>query len=94
MHVNYWEIITDNLGKSSWSWGCISAGLATGERSGLLTRIPTTEKRFIVHADEKLTAFMEPKSAIRMSDAPKNGRLSHFRPEHLKGRLAGNPATG
>jgi hypothetical protein len=20
--------------------------------------------------------------------------LSHFRPEHLKGRLAGNPATG
>ena len=29
-----------------------------------------------------------------MSDARKNGRLSHFRPEHLKGRLAGNPATG
>ena len=29
-----------------------------------------------------------------MSDARKNGRLSHFRPEHLKWRLAGNPATG
>jgi hypothetical protein len=29
-----------------------------------------------------------------LSDARKNGRLSHFRPEHLKGRLAGNPATG
>lgn len=27
-------------------------------------------------------------------DARKNGRLSHFRPEHLKWRLAGNPATG
>ena len=29
-----------------------------------------------------------------MSDAGKNGRLSHFRPEHFKGRLAGNPAIG
>lgn len=29
-----------------------------------------------------------------MSGARKSGRLSHFRPEHLKGRLAGNPATG
>ena len=36
----------------------------------------------------------EPDRAIAMSDARKKGRLSHFRPEHLKGRLAGNPATG
>jgi len=28
-----------------------------GERSGLLTRIVATVKRFIVRADEKLTAF-------------------------------------
>jgi hypothetical protein len=36
-----------------------------GERSGLLTRIAVPGKRFIVHADEKLTAFVELQSAIR-----------------------------
>jgi hypothetical protein len=23
--MNYWEIITDNLSKTGWSWGCASA---------------------------------------------------------------------
>jgi hypothetical protein len=23
--VKYWEIIADNLSKSGWSWGCVSA---------------------------------------------------------------------
>jgi hypothetical protein len=32
-----------------------------------LTRIATTEKRFVVRADEKLTAFLELESAIRGS---------------------------
>jgi hypothetical protein len=31
----------------------------------LLTRIVTTEKRLVVHADEKLTAFVELESAVR-----------------------------
>ena len=35
-----------------------------GERSGLLTRIATTGKRYVVRADEKLTAFVELESAI------------------------------
>jgi hypothetical protein len=33
--------------------------IPTGERSGLLTRIATTEKRFVVHPEEMLTAFAE-----------------------------------
>jgi hypothetical protein len=33
-------------------------------RSGLQTRIGGDGKRFVVHADEKLTAFMEPERAI------------------------------
>jgi hypothetical protein len=41
--------------------------IPTGERSGLLTRIATTESSFVVHADEKLSAFLELKSAIRAS---------------------------
>jgi hypothetical protein len=37
---------------------------ATGERSGLLTLTAATEKRYVVRADEKLTAFVELESAI------------------------------
>jgi hypothetical protein len=36
-----------------------------GERSLLQTRVATTEKRFVVDADEKVTAFVELESAIR-----------------------------
>jgi hypothetical protein len=45
--VKYWEIIADNLSKASWSWGCVSTIDSNGR------------ERFIVHADEKLTAFVE-----------------------------------
>jgi hypothetical protein len=38
--------------------------IPTGERSGLLTRIATTEKRLVVRAGEKLTAFLELEAAI------------------------------
>ncbi len=40
--VKYWEIIADNLSKAGWSWGCVSALDANGERSGSRTRITTT----------------------------------------------------
>jgi len=36
-----------------------------GVQSGLLTRIAATGKRFLVDADELLTAFVELESAIR-----------------------------
>jgi hypothetical protein len=35
------------------------------EQSRWLTHTATTESRFVVRADEKLTAFMELESAIR-----------------------------
>jgi hypothetical protein len=35
--MKYWEIIADNLKKRGWAW------ILVGERSGLLTRIATTE---------------------------------------------------
>jgi len=40
--------------------------IPTGEQSGLQTHIETTEKRFVVHADEKLTAFIELETAIKV----------------------------
>ena len=33
--------------------------IVMGEQSGLLTHIADDGRRFIVHADEKLTAFVE-----------------------------------
>ncbi len=59
--MKYWEIIGHNLSKAGWSWGCVSAIDREGERSGLLTRI-ARGKRFVVRADKKLTAILEPGS--------------------------------
>jgi hypothetical protein len=38
--------------------------ILAGERSGLLTRIGDDGQRFIVHADDKLTAFLELERAV------------------------------
>jgi hypothetical protein len=60
-----WEIIADNLSKAGWSWGCV----ATVDREGRTIWIADAHrddgKRFVVHADEKLTAFLELESTIR-----------------------------
>jgi hypothetical protein len=57
--VKYWELIADNLIKEGWSWGCV----ATVDREGRTIWIANAHrgdgKRFVVHADEKLTAFVE-----------------------------------
>ena len=54
--MKYWEIIADNLSKAGWSWGCVSTIDSNGR------------KRFIVHADEKLTAFLEAINAFNHYD--------------------------
>jgi hypothetical protein len=41
------------------AWATSQSLIPTGGRSGLETHIATTGKRFIVRADEKLTAFVE-----------------------------------
>src|SRR5215469_6697993 len=56
-----------NLSKAGWSWGCVSAldsrgrtiWIADGHRDG---------NRFIVRADELLTAFVELQRAIHRFD--------------------------
>jgi hypothetical protein len=39
--------------------------IPTGERNGLLMHIAASAQRFIVRADEKLTAFLELESTIK-----------------------------
>jgi hypothetical protein len=54
-----WEIIADNLSKAGWSWGCVSALDSEGRTIWIADAHRDDGKRFVVHADEKLTAFVE-----------------------------------
>jgi hypothetical protein len=62
--VKYWEIIADNLSKGGWSYGYVSA-LDLEGRTIWIVDAHGYGKRFIVRADEILTAFLELKAAIR-----------------------------
>jgi len=53
-----WEIIADNLSKAGFSWGCVSAIDSSGRTIWIADAHRDDGKRFVVHADEKLTAFL------------------------------------
>jgi hypothetical protein len=57
--VKAWEIIADNLSKAGWSWGCVSALDREGRTIWIADAHRDDGKRFVVHADEKLSAFVE-----------------------------------
>jgi hypothetical protein len=59
------EIIADNLKKAGWSWGCVSAIDSNGRTIWIADAHGGDGKRFVVRADEKLTAFVELESTIR-----------------------------
>ncbi len=61
-----WEIIADNLSKAGWSWGCVSAIDSEGRTIWIADAHRDNGKRFVVRADEKLTAFLELEAAIRL----------------------------
>ena len=63
MAVKYWEIIADNLHKAGWSLGWVSA-LDVERRTIWIVDVHGYGKRFIVRADELLTAFVELQRAI------------------------------
>jgi len=55
------------LSKAGWSWGCVSAVDSHGRTIFVADAHRDDGKRFVVRADEKLTAFLELESAIRGS---------------------------
>ena len=61
-----------NLSKAGWSWGCAST-LDSNARTIWIADAHRDGKRFVVRADEKLTAFVELKSAIGASEALSRG---------------------
>ncbi len=70
--MKHWEIIADNLSKAGWSWGCV----ATVDRDGRTIFVADAHRgdgqRFIVRADEKLTAFLELEATIRSAERPED----------------------
>ena len=63
--MKYREIIADNLSKAGLSWGCVSAIDSNGRTIWIADAHRDDGKRFVVRADEKLTAFVELESAAR-----------------------------
>ena len=53
--MKYWEIIADNLSKAGWSWGCVST-VDLQRRTIWIVDAHRDGERFVVRADEKLTA--------------------------------------
>ena len=60
------RIIAYNLSKAGWSWGCVSAIDSNGRTIWIADAHRDDGKRFVVHAEEKLPAFVE--LAIRVGD--------------------------
>jgi hypothetical protein len=65
LHAKYWKIIANNLSKAGWSWGCVSAIESNGRTIWIADAHRDNGKRFVVHADKKLTAFIELELAIQ-----------------------------
>jgi hypothetical protein len=57
--LKYWEIIADRLSKAGWSLGWVSAVDSQGRTIWFVEPRRNDGRRFIVHADEMLSAFVE-----------------------------------
>jgi hypothetical protein len=58
-----WEVIADRLSKAGWSYGYVSTVDSNGRTIWIVDAHRDDGKRFIVRADEKLTAFVELEAA-------------------------------
>jgi hypothetical protein len=71
------EIIADNLSRAGCSWGCVSAIDSNGRTIWIADAHRGEGKRYVVHADEKLTAFLELESAILSRFQARRGTVRH-----------------
>jgi hypothetical protein len=57
--MKFWEVIADKLSKAGWSWGCVAAIDSNARTIWIADAHRGDGQRFVVRADEKLTAFLE-----------------------------------
>jgi hypothetical protein len=62
--LKYWEIIADRLSKAGWTLGWVSGVDREGRTIWVADAHRGDGKRFVVRADDKLTAFLGLESAI------------------------------
>ena len=59
-----WEIIAENLSRAGWSWGCVATINSNAQTIFVADAHRDKGRRFVVHSEEKLTAFVELESAV------------------------------
>jgi hypothetical protein len=64
--VNCWEIIAESLSNAGWGWGFVSAIDSNGRTIWIADAQRGDGKRFVVRADEKVTAFIELESQLAL----------------------------
>ena len=80
-------IIADKLSKAGWSWGCVSAVDCNGRTIWIVDAHRDDGKRYVVHSDEKVTAFLELESAIRAAECPQDCGGREIRLDKLSRRV-------
>jgi len=63
--IRDWETIADKLSNAGWSLGWVSAVDSEGRTIWIVDAHRDDGKRFVVRAEEKLTAFLELESTIQ-----------------------------
>jgi hypothetical protein len=53
------NLIADKLSASDWTWGCVATADSRGRTVFVADAHRDNGKRFVVRAEEKLTAFLE-----------------------------------
>ena len=67
--MKYWEIIADQLSRDGWSWGYTSLLDSAGRTMFNVDAHRGDGKRYVVCADELLTAFSELQRLTRLAAA-------------------------
>ena len=57
--MKYSQIIAENLTKAGWNWGCVATVDSRGRTIWIFDAHRGDGRRFVVHADDKLSAFVE-----------------------------------
>jgi hypothetical protein len=64
IEMRYCETIADKLSKAGWTWSCVATIDSNGRTIFVADAHRDNGKRFVMRADEKLTAFVELESMI------------------------------
>ena len=86
--MKYWQIIIENLRNAGWNCGSISSTDHQGRQFWVVAAQREDARRFIVRADEKLTAFLELETAIRTAENMREPRFASVRISRNNGRVA------